>query len=107
MNKVFISGRLATDVSFYPAKSEGSVPVARYRVALDHRKDAETTFLSICTFGRGAEFARDNLIKGKRYMFTCHIQGTKDAEGKPNGVEFIAEEVEFVEPKSAGKVDAE
>ena len=100
MNKVMFSGRLTNDVSFYPAKSEHGAAVARFPVAVDHRKNTETTFVTCVNFGKGAEFARDYLEKGKRYMFTAHIQASKGEDGKQNGIQFVIEDVEFVEPKS-------
>ena len=103
MNKAIFTGRLTQDVAFFPAKSENGTAAARIAIALDHRKDAETTFVNCVSFGRGAEFARDNLVKGKKYMFTTHVQATKGDDGKQNGVQFVVEEVEFVEPKVAPK----
>jgi single-strand DNA-binding protein len=107
MNKVMISGRLTNDVTFYPAKSEDGAAVARFPVAIDHRKGADTTFVTCVSFGKGAEFARDFLVKGKRYMFSAHIQASKGEDGKQNGVQFVVEEVEFVEPKTEATANAE
>lgn len=107
MNKSVFTGRLTQDVAFFPAKAENGVAAARFPVALDHRRDAETTFVNCVVFGKGAEFARDNLKKGKKYLFSTHIQASHDKDGKQNGVQFVVEETEFVEPKAKAEASAE
>lgn len=95
MNKTIVSGRLGNDVTYYPAKANTKA-CARFSVAIDHRKDTPVTFIPVVAFGKNADVARDFLTKGKRCIFTTHVQPTYNKEGKTTGLEFVMDEVDFV-----------
>lgn len=107
MNKSTFTGRLATDVNYFAPKGDNKHGVARFRFAIDNRsKDAETVFINVVAFNN-AEFARDHLKKGSRYLLTTSVKSSKDKDGKVNGVEFVLEDVDFIDVKKAAPSDVE
>ena len=103
MNNVSLVGRLTRDPEI-KATNSGST-YARFSIAVDRRgKDAGTDFINIVAFGKTSEFIERYFRKGQRIGINGRIQ-TGSYEGKDGKkvytFDVIAENVEFVESKSA------
>lgn len=103
MNNVSLVGRLTRDPEIKATNSGSSY--ARFSVAVDRRgKDAGTDFINIVAFGKTSEFIERYFRKGQRIGINGRIQ-TGSYEGKDGKkvytFDVIAENVEFVESKSA------
>lgn len=103
MNNVSLVGRLTRDPEIKTTNSGSSY--ARFSVAVDRRgKDAGTDFINIVAFGKTSEFIERYFRKGQRIGINGRIQ-TGSYEGKDGKkvytFDVIAENVEFVESKSA------
>ena len=103
MNNVSLVGRL-TRVPEIKTTNSGS-SYARFSIAVDRRgKDAGTDFINIVAFGKTSEFIERYFRKGQRIGINGRIQ-TGSYEGKDGKkvytFDVIAENVEFVESKSA------
>lgn len=103
MNSVSLVGRLTRDPEI-KATNSGST-YARFSIAVDRRgKDAGTDFINIVAFGKTSEFIERYFRKGQRIGINGRIQ-TGSYEGKDGKkvytFDVIAENVEFVESKSA------
>lgn len=103
MNSVSLVGRLTRDPEIKTTNSGSSY--ARFSIAVDRRgKDAGTDFINIVAFGKTSEFIERYFRKGQRIGFNGRIQ-TGSYEGKDGKkvytFDVIAENVEFVESKSA------
>lgn len=103
MNNVSLVGRLTRDPEIKATNSGSSY--ARFSIAVDRRgKDAGTDFINIVAFGKTSEFIEKYFRKGQRIGINGRIQ-TGSYEGKDGKKVFtfdvIAENVEFVESKSA------
>ena len=103
MNSVSLVGRLTRDPEIKTTNSGGSY--ARFSIAVDRRgKDAGTDFINIVAFGKTSEFIERYFRKGQRIGINGRIQ-TGSYEGKDGKkvytFDVIAENVEFVESKSA------
>lgn len=103
MNNVSLVGRLTRDPEIKATNSGSSY--ARFSIAVDRRgKDAGTDFINIVAFGKTSEFIERYFRKGQRIGINGRIQ-TGSYEGKDGKKVYtfvvIAENVEFVESKSA------
>lgn len=103
MNSVSLVGRLTRDPEIKTTNSGSSY--ARFSIAVDRRgKDAGTDFINIVAFGKTSEFIERYFRKGQRIGINGRIQ-TGSYEGKDGKkvytFDVIAENVEFVESKSA------
>ena len=103
MNNVSLVGRLTRDPEIKVTNSGSSY--ARFSIAVDRRgKDAGTDFINIVAFGKTSEFIERYFRKGQRIGINGRIQ-TGSYEGKDGKkvytFDVIAENVEFVESKSA------
>ena len=103
MNNVSLVGRLTRDPEIKATNSGSSY--ARFSIAVDRRgKDAGTDFINIVAFGKTSEFIERYFRKGQRIGINGRIQ-TGSYEGKDGKkvytFDVIAENVEFVECKSA------
>lgn len=103
MNNVSLVGRLTRDPEIKTTNSGSSY--ARFSIAVDRRgKDAGTDFITIVAFGKTSEFIERYFRKGQRIGINGRIQ-TGSYEGKDGKkvytFDVIAENVEFVESKSA------
>lgn len=103
MNNVSLVGRLTRDPEIKATNSGSSY--ARFSIAVDRRgKDAGTDFINIVAFGKTSEFIERYFRKGQRIGINGRIQ-TGSYEGKDGKkvytFDVIAENVEFVESKSA------
>lgn len=103
MNNVSLVGRLTRDPEIKATNSGSSY--ARFSVAVDRRgKDAGTDFINIVAFGKTSEFIERYFRKGQRIGINGRIQtGSYEGKGgkKVYTFDVIAENVEFVESKSA------
>ena len=103
MNNVSLVGRLTRDPEIKTTNSGSTY--ARFSIAVDRRgKDAGTDFINIVAFGKTSEFIERYFRKGQRISINGRIQ-TGSYEGKDGKkvytFDVIAENVEFVESKSA------
>lgn len=103
MNNVSLVGRLTRNPEIKATNSGSSY--ARFSIAVDRRgKDAGTDFINIVAFGKTSEFIERYFRKGQRIGINGRIQ-TGSYEGKDGKkvytFDVIAENVEFVESKSA------
>ena len=103
MNNVSLVGRLTRDPEIKNTNSGSTY--ARFSIAVDRRgKDAGTDFINIVAFGKTSEFIERYFRKGQRIGINGRIQ-TGSYEGKDGKkvytFDVIAENVEFVESKSA------
>lgn len=103
MNNVSLVGRLTRDPEIKATNSGSSY--ARFSIAVDRRgKDSGTDFINIVAFGKTSEFIERYFRKGQRIGINGRIQ-TGSYEGKDGKkvytFDVIAENVEFVESKSA------
>ena len=103
MNNVSLVGRLTRDPEIKTTNSGSSY--ARFSIAVDRRgKDAGTDFINIVAFGKTSEFIERYFRKGQRIGINGRLQ-TGSYEGKDGKkvytFDVIAENVEFVESKSA------
>ena len=103
MNNVSLVGRLTRDPEIKTTNSGSTY--ARFSIAVDRRgKDAGTDFINIVAFGKTSEFIERYFRKGQRIGIAGRIQ-TGSYEGKDGKkvytFDVIAENVEFVESKSA------
>lgn len=103
MNNVSLVGRLTRDPEIKTTNSGSTY--ARFSIAVDRRgKDAGTDFINIVAFGKTSEFIERYFRKGQRIGINGRIQ-TGNYEGKDGKkvytFDVIAENVEFVESKSA------
>ena len=103
MNNVSLVGRLTRDPEIKVSASGSSY--ARFAIAVDRRKkDDGADFINIIAFGKTSEFIEKYFRKGNRIGINGRIQ-PGSYEGKDGKkvytFDVIAENVEFVESKSA------
>ena len=108
MNRVIITGNLTHDPELRTTAS--GVSTCSFRVAVNRRfkdKDgnATTDFIQVVTWRKTAELCADYLGKGKKVLVIGELQNrsyeTKDGT-KKTVTEIVADEVEFLSPKSDG-----
>lgn len=107
MNKIFLIGNLTAD----PVKTNsGETTICRFSIAVNRRftrADAERTvdFFRITVFGKSGDNCATYLAKGRKVAVTgrLEISDYTDKDGnKRQGVDVIADEVEFLTPKGEG-----
>ena len=111
MNKVVLIGRLTKDSELKFAQGTGTA-VATFTLAVNRRfkreGQPEADFIPIVVFGKQAEAVANHTAKGKLTSVSGHIQ-TKNYEAKDGTrryvTEVLADEVEFIEWASKGKVE--
>lgn len=108
MNKVVLMGRLTRDPEVRYAKSDSSLAIARYTLAVDRRfkRDGEpdADFISCTVFGKAAEFAEKYFHQGIKIVIAGRIQTgsyTNQEGQKVYTTDVIVEEQEFAESKAA------
>lgn len=106
MNKVSLVGRLTRDPEV--RYTEGGTSIARFSIAVDRRFKSEgqpdADFPNIVAFGKTAEFIEKYFGQGNRIGLTGRIQTgsyTNNDGVKVYTTDVVAEEVEFVESKTA------
>ena len=103
MNNVSLVGRLTRDPEIKVSASGSSY--ARFAIAVDRRKkDDGADFINIIAFGKTSEFIEKYFRKGQRIGINGRIQtgSYEEKDGKKvYTFDVIAENVEFVESKSA------
>lgn len=72
LNEVRLIGRIASDVTRYPARS--GISVARFRMATNGPRDGDTEFHSLTAFGKTADFAAKYLGKGRKVYIEGRLQ---------------------------------
>lgn len=103
MNKVALVGRLTAEPSF---KTFGETMVSEFTIAVNRKKKDEADFIRVKAFGKLAELTADYLKKGSMAGVDGRIQtgSYADKEGKKvYTTEVIAENVDFLSPKSVMK----
>ena len=107
MNKIFLIGNLTAD----PVKSNsGETVICRFSIAVNRRfsgADAEKAvdFFRITAFRKTAENCAAYLSKGRKVAVTGSLQISEytDKDGnRRQGVDVVADEVEFLTPKGEG-----
>lgn len=106
MNKIFLIGRIANDVNL--SETNSGVAVCRFSIAVNRRRasaDAEqqTDFFNVTAWRGLAETVARYCKKGNKIAVTGQIQirTYEDREGaKRTSVDIIADDVEFLSPKS-------
>lgn len=108
MNSVQLVGRLTKDPEVRYADS--GISIARFTVAINRRfKPEEADFINCVAFKKTAEFVEKYFRKGQRIGLTGSIQTgsyTNQDGNKVYTTDVIAENVEFVESKSAAGRDS-
>lgn len=79
MNTVILMGRLTRDPEVRYTQGEKSMAVARYTLAVDRRRAADsggqnTDFISCVAFDRAGEFAEKYFRQGQRVLVRGRIQ---------------------------------
>jgi len=114
MNKVVLIGRLARDPEVRYSQSETSMAIARFSLAVDRRRaansqDGQTAdFISCVAFGRTAEFIEKYFVKGNRIGVYGHIQTgsyTNKDGARVYTTDVVVDEAEFVESKGTAPAD--
>jgi single-strand DNA-binding protein len=72
LNEVRLIGRIASDVTRYPARS--GISVARFRMATNGPRDGDTEFHSLTAFGKTADFAAKYIAKGRKVYIEGRMQ---------------------------------
>lgn len=102
MNKVFLIGNLASDVTHQ--YTQGGKAVCQFRIAVQRRfvnaqGVREADFMPVVAWEKTADLAAKYLGKGDRCAIAGHIQTRSytDKEGSKRYVtEIVAEEIEFL-----------
>lgn len=106
MNNVSLVGRLTRDPEVRYSKSNTSLAVTRFSIAVDRRfkkeGQADVDFINCVSFGKTAEFVEKYFSKGQRIGLVGRIQtgSYTNSEGqKIYTTDIVVENVEFVESK--------
>lgn len=108
MNKVMLIGNVTHDLELKTTAS--GIPSCNFRIAVNRRfkdknGDTITDFHNIVTWRKTAELCANYLGKGKKVLVIGELQNriyeTKDGT-KKTVTEVVADEVEFLSPKSEG-----
>ena len=110
MNKVILMGRLTRDPEVRYSQGESLMAIARFSIAVDRRRSANSQdgqtadFINCVAFGRQGEFVEKYLKKGTKIALTGRIQTgsytNKDGQ-RVYTTDIVAEEIEFAESKAA------
>lgn len=110
MNKVVLMGRLTRDPEVRYAKTDSSLAIARYTLAVDRRfkreGEPDADFISCTVFGKSAEFAEKYFHQGIKIVISGRIQTgsyTNQEGQKVYTTDVIVEEQEFAESKAASE----
>ena len=105
MNRLFIIGNLTNDPELRSTQDGKSV--ANFNVAVNRRrkpgKDQETDYFRISAWNGAAESCAKYLTKGRKVCVigSVSVHAYKDKDGNPKAsIEVLAEDVEFLSPKS-------
>ncbi len=110
MNKVVLMGRLTRDPEVRYARSDSSLAIARYTLAVDRRfkreGEPDADFISCTVFGKSAEFAEKYFRQGIKIVVAGRIQTgsyTNQEGQKVYTTDVIVEEQEFAESKASSE----
>ncbi len=111
MNKVFLIGNLTRDPEL--SETNSGIPVCRFSIAVNRRfssqgGEQQTDFFSVTAWRNLAETVARYTKKGNKVAITGSIQirNVDDNSGQRRTfVDIIADDVEFLTPKSAGTED--
>lgn len=105
MNKVFLIGNLTRDPEL--SETNSGIAVCRFSVAVNRRRtgdgEQQTDFFNVTAWRGLAETVARYCKKGNKVAVsgTIQIRQYEDRDGqKRTGVDVIADEVEFLTPKS-------
>ena len=109
INRAILMGRLTADPEL--RQTTNGTPVCSFTVAVDRNfsdrnGDRQTDFLDVVAWKGTAEFVSQYFSKGKMIIVEGAIQtrSYEDRNGnKRKAVEIVADNVQFGEPKSAGR----
>ena len=108
MNKVLLMGRLTKDPEIRYSRSENSIAVGRYTLAVSKRfkkqGEPEADFIPCIVFGKNAEWSEKYLKKGMQISIVGRIQVRPwtDTDGnKRISTDIVVEETYFAESKAA------
>jgi len=104
MNSISIIGNLTRDVEL--AETKNGTKVAKFDVAVSRKFDREKTdFFKIVAWKELAELCDKYLSKGKKVYINGRLEPREyEKDGvKKTIVEIVANEVEFLTPKSSGE----
>ena len=110
MNKVILMGRLTKDPEIRYGRSDSSLAIAKFTLAVDRRfkRDGEpdADFIYCTAFGKLAEFAERYLNQGIKVVVVGRIQtgsyNNNDGQ-RVYTTDVILEEIEFAESKAASE----
>ena len=110
MNKVILMGRLTKDPEIRYGRSDNSLAIAKFTLAVDRRfkRDGEpdADFIYCTAFGKLAEFAERYLNQGIKIVVEGRIQTgsyTNNEGQRVYTTDVILEEIEFAESKAASE----
>ena len=106
MNKVQLIGRVTKDLELRSTQS--GTHVVNFTLAVDRKKrDDGADFISCVAYGKVADVLQRYVRKGHRLGLAGHIQtgSYEGRNGKVYTTEVIAEDFDFLEPKSASQDD--
>ncbi len=110
MNKVILMGRLTRDPEIRYGRSDNSLAIAKFNLAVDRRfkRDGEpdADFIYCTAFGKLAEFAEKYLHQGIKIVVVGRIQTgsyTNQEGQRVYTTDVILEEIEFAESKAASE----
>ena len=108
MNKVELMGRLVADPEIRYTQNDGSLCIAKYRLAVDRRfkreGEQEADFISCTAFGKAGEFAEKYFHKGTKVVVVGRLQTgsyTNNDGVKVYTTDVVIEEQFFAESKSS------
>lgn len=98
MNKIILSGNIATDIEFKTTTS--GAPVAKFNLAVPRTKDG-TDFIPIIVWNQLAENVNEYCGKGSKILLEGRIQRREyEKDGQKNySTEVIADKIEFLTQK--------
>ena len=94
MNKTILTGRLTKDIELREIKSKGkdTTVVANFTLAVNDRKNDETSFLNCVVWGKLAETLEQYVKKGMPIAIWGRLR-THDYEDKDGNRRFVTEVV--------------
>ena len=101
MNECFFIGRLTKDPDF---SVNGENMRCTFTLAIQRDRDRENAdFINITAFNRLAEIVLNNCKKGSKIMVNANVHNNNytSKEGtQVYGFDFVAQKIEFLEPKN-------
>lgn len=108
MNKICLIGNLTKDPEFSLVKDE--YPLCKFSIAVNRPySNDDVDFFNIIVWRKQAENCNKYLSKGKKVGVSGYVQirNYETAEGEKRSItEVVANEVEFLTPKSSGSDDS-